>query len=134
MRSSGQSGSVPSSGPVAQLGARFHGMEEVVGSIPTRSTISLNKLDRASASRSGFSVVVCVVTRRFGTHGKDFHRGSLRFLPHVSVAFRLRTERKGGRTHENPKHSLMSVWVYVEAIEMHGCSARWRSVIEIGCR
>jgi hypothetical protein len=26
---------------VAQLGARFHGMEEVVGSIPTRSTKSL---------------------------------------------------------------------------------------------
>ena len=36
------------SGPVAQLGARFHGMEEVVGSIPTRSTNSLNNLDRAS--------------------------------------------------------------------------------------
>src|SRR6185437_4896320 len=30
---------VVKSGPVAQLGARFHGMEEVVGSIPTRSTI-----------------------------------------------------------------------------------------------
>ena len=30
------------SGPVAQLGARFHGMEEVVGSIPTRSTKSRN--------------------------------------------------------------------------------------------
>src|ERR1039458_8348270 len=30
---------VLNSGPVAQLGARFHGMEEVVGSIPTRSTI-----------------------------------------------------------------------------------------------
>jgi hypothetical protein len=29
---------LPYSGPVAQLGARFHGMEEVVGSIPTRST------------------------------------------------------------------------------------------------
>jgi hypothetical protein len=27
---------------VAQLGARFHGMEEVVGSIPTRSTKSPN--------------------------------------------------------------------------------------------
>jgi hypothetical protein len=27
-----------SSGPVAQLGARFHGMEEVTGSIPVRST------------------------------------------------------------------------------------------------
>jgi hypothetical protein len=26
-------------GPVAQLGARFHGMEEVAGSIPARSTI-----------------------------------------------------------------------------------------------
>ena len=34
----------PNSGPVAQLGARFHGMEEVVGSIPTRSTISLKNL------------------------------------------------------------------------------------------
>jgi hypothetical protein len=31
---------LPESGPVAQLGARFHGMEEVVGSIPTRSTNS----------------------------------------------------------------------------------------------
>ena len=31
-------------GPVAQLGARFHGMEEVVGSIPTRSTKSLQEL------------------------------------------------------------------------------------------
>ena len=27
-------------GPVAQLGARFHGMEEVIGSIPIRSTKS----------------------------------------------------------------------------------------------
>ncbi len=35
---------VPKNGPVAQLGARFHGMEEVVGSIPTRSTKSLNGL------------------------------------------------------------------------------------------
>jgi hypothetical protein len=29
---------LPKSGPVAQLGARFHGMEEVIGSIPIRST------------------------------------------------------------------------------------------------
>ena len=28
----------PPCGPVAQLGARFHGMEEVIGSIPIRST------------------------------------------------------------------------------------------------
>gem|GEM_PF-4754786 len=36
--------SLKNSGPVAQLGARFHGMEEVVGSIPTRSTNSANDL------------------------------------------------------------------------------------------
>jgi hypothetical protein len=30
---------------VAQLGARFHGMEEVVGSIPTRSTKFPNNLN-----------------------------------------------------------------------------------------
>ncbi len=35
--------SPPQSGPVAQLGARFHGMEEVVGSIPTRSTNYANR-------------------------------------------------------------------------------------------
>ena len=29
-------------GPVAQLGARFHGMEEVIGSNPIRSTKSRN--------------------------------------------------------------------------------------------
>jgi hypothetical protein len=34
----------PKSGPVAQLGARFHGMEEVIGSIPIRSTKFLNNL------------------------------------------------------------------------------------------
>ncbi len=32
------------SGPVAQLGARFHGMEEVIGSIPIRSTKSFQQL------------------------------------------------------------------------------------------
>jgi hypothetical protein len=31
-------------GPVAQLGARFHGMEEVIGSIPIRSTNKSNNL------------------------------------------------------------------------------------------
>ena len=32
------------SGPVAQLGARFHGMEEVIGSNPIRSTKSFQTL------------------------------------------------------------------------------------------
>jgi hypothetical protein len=44
---------LPKSGPVAQLGARFHGMEEVIGSIPIRSTKQpLTKINRlAKASR-----------------------------------------------------------------------------------
>ena len=39
-------------GPVAQLGARFHGMEEVVGSIPTRSTRILKPPDANAASNT----------------------------------------------------------------------------------
>jgi hypothetical protein len=42
---------IPPCGPVAQLGARFHGMEEVVGSIPTRSTkspVTYKALDAAA--------------------------------------------------------------------------------------
>src|ERR1035437_2208674 len=37
-------------GPVAQLGARFHGMEEVDGSNPSRSTIPFNSLRRVVTS------------------------------------------------------------------------------------
>ena len=33
-------------GPVAQLGARFHGMEEVIGSIPIRSTNNLHNSNK----------------------------------------------------------------------------------------
>ena len=71
---------------MAQLGARFHGMEEVVGSIPTRSTIPLNKLDGTSAYGRGICVVVRVITRRFGAHGEGFHGFPFRFHPHVAVA------------------------------------------------
>ena len=42
---------------MAQLGARFHGMEEVVGSIPTRSTILLNRQQKRGASRLAGKVV-----------------------------------------------------------------------------
>jgi hypothetical protein len=37
---------------VAQLGARFHGMEEVIGSNPIRSTSHFNNLNR-TAGNSG---------------------------------------------------------------------------------
>jgi hypothetical protein len=50
-------------GPVAQLGARFHGMEEVVGSIPTRSTNLLTQLNKASKLESLYSVDVAMDAR-----------------------------------------------------------------------
>ena len=56
---------VPESGPVAQLGARFHGMEEVIGSIPIRSTKHLNNLDNANALGQSVCVIVCVITPHF---------------------------------------------------------------------
>ena len=57
-RVSGENSYTPSlCGPVAQLGARFHGMEEVVGSIPTRSTNLFNcgPLRKMNFSRWGSS-------------------------------------------------------------------------------
>ena len=57
----------PNSGPVAQLGARFHGMEEVVGSIPTRST-NLTLCPQSTsckANRAKDSMSVARNNRRF---------------------------------------------------------------------
>ncbi len=50
---------------MAQLGARFHGMEEVIGSIPIRSTKPFNNLDNADALGQGVCVMVCVITTHF---------------------------------------------------------------------
>lgn len=41
---------------MAQLGARFHGMEEVVGSIPTRSTNKPNNLAESQKKRDRLSI------------------------------------------------------------------------------
>ena len=46
----------PKSGPVAQLGARFHGMEEVIGSIPIRSTNKPNNLADSQKKRDTLSI------------------------------------------------------------------------------
>ncbi len=64
---------VRKNGPVAQLGARFHGMEEVVGSNPTRSTITHNSL----TARALTPQRLCI-SSRFDSYRKDLHRGSLR--------------------------------------------------------
>ena len=49
----GYTGHILDRGPVAQLGARFHGMEEVVSSNLTRSTILFNELSRCSNCYAG---------------------------------------------------------------------------------
>ena len=46
----------PGCGPVAQLGARFHGMEEVIGSIPIRSTNKPNNLADSQKKRDTLSI------------------------------------------------------------------------------
>ena len=51
-------------GPVAQLGARFHGMEEVVGSIPTRSTNSHSPLQSVLIDGVLTAGPVCLIPRQ----------------------------------------------------------------------
>jgi hypothetical protein len=75
-------------------------MEEVAGSIPARSTKSLNNLDRASACDHGICVMVCVITRRFSAYGKGFHRVPLRFHSHVTVAFQHPAADVSGNRHD----------------------------------
>jgi hypothetical protein len=49
---------------VAQLGARFHGMEEVIGSIPIRSTNKPNNLADSQKNAIGFDMLVsCCILR-----------------------------------------------------------------------
>src|SRR5215467_12127171 len=91
---------LPESGPVAQLGARFHGMEEVVGSIPTRSTNFLNKLGAVSRQGKLVCVMVCVITGGFGAHSKHFHRCSLRFHSHVAVSLQHAMADVPGNCHD----------------------------------
>jgi hypothetical protein len=62
-------------------------MEEVVGSIPTRSTNQSNNLARANVQRQSVCVMVCVMIRRFGACGKGFHRRTPGF--HADVALPL---------------------------------------------
>ena len=70
---------------MAQLGARFHGMEEVIGSIPIRSTNHFNNLDWPNCRRRTACVMVCVITPHFAAIGEAFHRCALGFHADVTV-------------------------------------------------
>src|SRR6185437_5561238 len=60
---------IPACGPVAQLGARFHGMEEVVGSIPTRSTI---KSTTCKLPPFPLGVIWCQISKHLHRHSAAF--------------------------------------------------------------
>jgi hypothetical protein len=77
---------LPKSGPVAQLGARFHGMEEVIGSIPIRSTNKPNNLANSQKKRDTLSIrwfSCCILRSTFydipRTVHEDIHHPALRF-------------------------------------------------------
>jgi hypothetical protein len=72
-------------GPRAQLGARFHGMEEVIGSIPIRSTNKPNNLEWENRRGRTDCVIACVITHHFAALGKGFHCCPLGFHSDVGV-------------------------------------------------
>ena len=60
-------------------------MEEVIGSIPIRSTNHFNNLDNAIALGKSVCVMVCVITPHFAACCEGFHRCALRFHADVRV-------------------------------------------------
>ena len=88
------------SGPVAQLGARFHGMEEVIGSIPIRSTNKTNTLDGTSVQRPNACVMICVITLNSGAIRERFHRRALRFHADMGVPLQHPAADVSGNRHD----------------------------------
>ena len=75
--------SVLESGPVAQLGARLNGIQEVTGSIPVRSTIFTEQFSRFLPQRSLF-----VYSGEHGANRKIPARRRHMALPHLLWADR----------------------------------------------
>ncbi len=76
------------SGPVAQLGARFHGMEEVIGSIPIRSTNKPNNLADSQKKRDTLSIrcfSCCILRSTF----YDIPRTIQKNIDHPALSFPL---------------------------------------------
>ena len=75
-------------GPVAQLGARFHGMEEVIGSIPIRSTNKPNNLADSQKKRDTLSIrwfSCCILRSTF----YDIPRPVQKNIDHPALSFPL---------------------------------------------
>jgi hypothetical protein len=79
-------------------GDLLHGMEEVIGSIPIRSTNQSNNLAWPNRHRRTACVMVCVITHHSAAIGEGFHRCALGFHPHMRIAFQhLPTDVSGNR-------------------------------------
>ena len=75
-------------------------MEEVVGSIPTRSTKSVNNLAWANRQRRLVCVTLCVITRHFSALGEDFEGLALGFHPDVTVPLQHPAADVSGNCHD----------------------------------
>jgi len=60
-------------------------MEEIIGSIPIRSTKYSNNLARANSHGSGGYVLACVIPPRFSAIAEGFHCSSFGFHADVAV-------------------------------------------------
>jgi hypothetical protein len=82
---------------VAQLGARFHGMEEVIGSIPIRSTKSLNNLAVSPPNACTHLAISCAVNP---CHGYPHLLSRVLYPGFCSLNFSChRRRRSGSRRH-----------------------------------
>ena len=79
---------------------KLNGMEEVVGSIPTRSTNHLNNLDRPNVQRQSVCVMVCIIPRHFAAIGEGFHCCTLCFHTDVTVPFQHLAADVSGNRHD----------------------------------
>ena len=73
---------------MAQLGARFHGMEEVIGSIPIRSTNKPNNLADSQKKRDTLSIrwfSCCILRSTF----YDIPRPVQKNIDHPALRFPL---------------------------------------------
>ena len=73
---------------MAQLGARFHGMEEVIGSIPIRSTNKPNNLADSQKKRDTLSIrwfSCCIPRNTFA----DISRTVQKNIDHPALRFPL---------------------------------------------
>ena len=73
---------------MAQLGARFHGMEEVIGSIPIRSTNKPNNLADSQKKRDTLSIrwfSCCILRSTF----YDIPRTVQKNIDHPALRFSL---------------------------------------------